>query len=177
MLVALGRKRPPSPDDLAGLLLACHERIRSFVRLAGELGAAAGAPPAGARDPAGRARRYFAEALPLHVADEEASVLPRLRGRAPELDAALERMRSEHAGHEADVARLVALCAAVEARPGRLAELGPELGRVAARLGASFEEHLEAEERVILPAIAAHLTADERAAAVAELRARRSRPA
>ncbi len=177
MLLNLGRKQTPAPDDLVGLLLECHGRIRTFVRLARTVAAAPDAPAEAAGLAAGRVRRYFAEALPLHVADEEQSVEPRLRGRDAALDRALGAMRREHAEHEAATARLVELCALVEADPAQLAGLAGELGALAARLDALFEAHLEAEERSIFPALGALLGEAERRAAIDELRARRRPPA
>lgn len=173
MLVKLGRKQPPAPDDLVGLLLECHERIRTFVGLARSLASSPTSPAEPARDTAARVRRYFVEALPLHVADEEASLAPRLRGRDPELDLALDQMAAEHAEHDASVARLVAACGAIAADPDRLGELAGELGAAADRLADLFAAHLNAEERVIFAALGALLTEAERAAIVGELRARR----
>ncbi|HEU4405739.1 MAG TPA: hemerythrin domain-containing protein [Polyangiaceae bacterium] len=173
MLHELGRKRRPPPGDLVGLLLECHGRIRDFARLACDVAASPEAPAAPARDAAGRVRRYFHEALPLHVADEELSILPRLQGRAPDLDRALDAMRGEHAEHAPDVERLVALCGAVEADPGRLAGLAGELGAVASRLSGLFEAHLDGEERLVFPAIGSLLDDAERGAVLAELRGRR----
>jgi hemerythrin-like domain-containing protein len=176
MLVKLGRKQPPAPGDLAALLLECHERIRSFVRLARDLAASPTSPAASTREAAARVRRYFVEALPLHVADEEESIAPRLRGRSPELDRALEQMCAEHAEHDAAVGRLVALCGALEVDPGRIGALTDELGAAASHLAELFAAHLEAEERVVIPALGVLLSEGEREAVVSELRARRRGP-
>ena len=43
-------------------------------------------PRVGVLEASRRCERYFSEALPLHVEDEEQSLLPRRRGRTPELD-------------------------------------------------------------------------------------------
>ncbi|HEU5061001.1 MAG TPA: hemerythrin domain-containing protein, partial [Kofleriaceae bacterium] len=86
--------------DPVDALLACHDRIRTFVALAGRAAAGAGAPGEIA-EACRRIERYFREAMPLHVADEEESILPRLRGREAALDRALAEMHEQHSAHEA----------------------------------------------------------------------------
>lgn len=161
------------PEGITELLLACHERIRTFAALAIRLGEARELPADQVRDAAHRVRRYFAEALPLHVEDEEHTVLPRLRGRSPELDAALARMHHEHAEHGPQLTTLVATCEALEAAPERFEELRGILHETATALQREFEAHLHLEETVIVPAIARWLPAGEQAEMLAELRARR----
>jgi iron-sulfur cluster repair protein YtfE (RIC family) len=163
---------PAAPEDSAGLVLECHERIRFFLALARRV---AGAGP---RDPdvaeaAARVARYFREALPLHAQDEEESILPRLRGREEEVDLALGEMAREHAAHAAPLAALVGACDALARDPGRLGALSSELAAVAAGLEAHFATHLGREETVIVPAMRRLLSRDEDAAIVRELRARR----
>ena len=71
------------PDDPVDLLLACHMRIRHFGQLASALPGAQEAGAADVIDAAQRLHRYFTVALPLHVADEDESVRPRLDAHAP----------------------------------------------------------------------------------------------
>ena len=161
-MLQIGRKQ--AGETLVGLLLGCHERIRSFLAMAALIDSAA--PDVDVADAAARVRRYFSQALPLHVEDEEESILPRLQGRSPEVDAALDRMHSEHLEHVAPLRSFLdrlrePLCAR------------KELASSAKALLAAFEPHLEAEERVVFPAINALLTFDEQQAIVRELRARR----
>src|SRR5262245_31350447 len=111
MLVRLGERRPSS--DLVDLLLACHERIRRFTAMAARL-AATSAPDAEVRDVAGQIRRYFAESFPLHLADEDEQLAPRLAGTSAEVDAALAQMTTEHATHAPLVARVLAICSTLE---------------------------------------------------------------
>ena len=156
------------------MLLDCHERIRSFTAMAQRLASPdAPASPEEVADTAGKVRRYFAVALPLHARDEEESLIPRLRGLDPAVDRELDAMRAEHADHEPILERLVALCDALVADPSRRGELGPALGETADALAHHFVEHLGREEAVIFPALA-RLAAEERARMVAELRARRA---
>src|SRR5512132_579542 len=109
MLTRLGA--PAAPDDAVGLLLECHDRIRSFLALARRVAQAGPAERDGVAEAAARVRRYFAEALPLHARDEEESILPRLRGREPAVDAELAAMEREHREHGPPLAALVAACA------------------------------------------------------------------
>jgi iron-sulfur cluster repair protein YtfE (RIC family) len=173
MLHAIGRKAPT--EELIELLLACHERIRAFADLAVAIGERADATDAEVVHASERVQRYFSEVLPLHVEDEELGVFPRLSGRSPEVDAALDRMCEEHDQHSAPLRRLLGCCASLPSHPGDVGARA-ELAGVAAGLRAEFELHLEAEERVVFPAIRALLTADEQRSIVRELRARRQPP-
>jgi hemerythrin-like domain-containing protein len=125
--------------------------------------------------PYGTERRYFREALPLHVADEEESLAPRLRGREPVLDAALERIGAEHRRHEPLLAQLVATCEALVTAPDRLAELRGTLVETAAPLASEFEAHLGEEERVVIPALRRLFSPELREALANEVRERRRR--
>ncbi len=173
MLVNIGSSKESS--DVVGLLLACHERIRFFVDLARRLAEAQDASLEEVRAAAARVVRYFSESLPLHVEDEEESILPRLSGREPALDGALETMQREHQEHEPQLRLLVQLCQSIEAHPERFRESRESLKQVAADLERHFHAHLDVEERVVLPAINSLLTQQDRDTMLAELRARRSR--
>jgi hemerythrin-like domain-containing protein len=176
-MITLGKKGARAGDagkDVVDLLLECHERIRSMTALARRLAGASGLPDAEVVDAADRVRRYFGVALALHARDEDESVLPRLRGRSPDLDRELTDMSREHGEHDDPVARVVAACDALAEQPARLAEVAPALDDAARELERHFAVHLEREERVIFPAIRQHLAPDELARMVEELRARRS---
>lgn len=170
MFVQLGARRASS--ELVDLLLACHERIRKFTQAAARLAAGQGAPGAEIAELAAQIRRYFAVSFPLHVADEDDHVAPRLAGTSAEIDDALARMHADHADHAAPVARLVAICAALEADPAQLPAHAAELATVAGTLDAAFAPHLALEERVVFPALA-RLPDAERATMRDALRARR----
>jgi hemerythrin-like domain-containing protein len=163
---------PSEPEDLVGLLLACHERIRRFAGIAVEIGHRDDLPPAEIASAAQRCEKYFDLALPLHVADEEESLLPRLRGVDPDLDAALEAMGAQHREHAILLPELLAALRAVQVSPED-AGARERLRKVATPLARDFEQHLELEERVVFPAILARLSAEAQAQAIAELRARR----
>ncbi len=171
MYVTIGRR--PRPEGLVGLLLECHERIRSFATIAEAVGRQEG-PPEELREASARCRRYFAEALPLHVADEEESILPRLRGKDPTLDAALGTMHGQHEEHAPVLAQLLEELDRVHGDPGDDAARA-RLAEVAARLGKDFEVHLAHEESVIFPKLTSLLSPVEQNAIIAELRERRAR--
>jgi iron-sulfur cluster repair protein YtfE (RIC family) len=170
MQIGLGPRT--APEDIVELLLACHERIRRFSALACALAEAEDLDEAEVAQAATAVVRYFAEALPLHVRDEEESVLPRLKGASAELDAALDRMHGEHEKHEPGLERLLQLCSELGRTPERQAELASELRACARELESAFEAHLAEEERVVLPAVRA-LPPAVRDKMLRELRARR----
>jgi iron-sulfur cluster repair protein YtfE (RIC family) len=170
-MLTIGKRRPA--HDVVDVLLECHERIRAFTAMAARLASASAPPPREVAEAAAKVRRYFADALPLHAADEEESILPRLRGRDPDVDRELAAMHREHGEHEPVLARVVALCAALAEDPSRHAELAPELGDAAEELARHFEAHLAREEQVVFPAIRRTLGEAERARVAEELRARR----
>jgi iron-sulfur cluster repair protein YtfE (RIC family) len=173
MLVNIGPTREPS--DIVDLLLECHERIRSFVGIAHRLAEAGDALPEDVRDAAKRVTRYFTESLPLHVADEEESVLPRLSGKDPGVDHALEAMHQEHAEHEPHVQSLLDICRVLQASPELRSGLRAALMKTATALQVELLTHLDKEEQVILPAIRTFLAPEERKAMLHELRARRQK--
>lgn len=171
MLTRLGGKA--TAEDSVGLLLDCHERIRTFLATAARLTVAGAEPPAALGDAAHRVGRYFAEALPLHARDEEESILPRLRGRDAELDDALETMAREHREHEGPLGRVLAACRALERDPSALPQVAGPLAAAAAELDERFARHLALEEAAVFPAIRRWLSPADDAAVVRELRARR----
>lgn len=174
MLVNIGRRS--RPEGLVDLLLECHQRIRTFSALALAVGQRTDASPEECRDASERCRRYFSEALPLHVADEEQSLLPRLRGADPTLDDALQTMAAQHGEHAPWLADLLVELQRVAASPEDEAARA-RLVRIASHLVEDFERHLEAEERLILPRVKELLSPGQQDEVLAELRARRRSPA
>lgn len=171
MLTRLGR--PAAAGDAVDLLLECHGRIRQFLAMARRVAEAPGVDPAEVGDAAGRVARYFRQALPLHARDEEDSILPRLRGRDPELDRALADMAREHGEHEPPLAALVAACEAVARDPAGHAALAAAVRAPTAELERHFAGHLAREEEVIFPAMRRLLSPADDAAIVGEIRRRR----
>jgi iron-sulfur cluster repair protein YtfE (RIC family) len=165
----------PEPSDIVGMLAACHDRIRSFIALARRLAETQGVSPEEVRDASERIVRYFSESLPLHVADEEQSVIPRLSGRTAELDESLETMHREHQMHDPQLQSLIQICRSLHSDPARIAEARETLRLVSTALERDLLSHLQEEERTVLPAIRTLLTNSEQNAMLDELRDRRSR--
>jgi hypothetical protein len=153
MLVNFGARHGTS--DGVDLLVECHGRIRRHLAMARRLALAARHPDQDIRDTAAQIRRYFTEALPLHVLDEEESVLELLARRDVGLDAELAQMATDHLDHEPAIERLCELCAELEREPRRIEVLGAALAPLAARLEADLLAHLEREERTIFAALRA----------------------
>lgn len=174
MLTKIG-KRPQldAAEDAVALFLDCHERIRAFVALARRLGEPAAGDAAAIRDAAARVHRYFTEALPLHARDEEESLLPRLRGLDPAVDAELAEMSREHGEHGRPLRSLLEACGAIVSDPELHGALAPVIAAAAEELDRHFVEHLRREEEVIFPAVRRLLDARADAEIVRELRARR----
>jgi len=172
MLTNLSARRRTGPPSLVELLAECHGRIRHFVRLAGQVAARRDARADQIAQACADVERYFVEALPLHVADEEASIAPRLRGLSPEVDDALHTMAAQHRRHDPKLAALLRAAAKLRGDPqSEGARL--ELATAAGELEREFEEHLALEESVIFTAIQRLLAPEAQAAIVGELRQRR----
>ncbi|HEY7954570.1 MAG TPA: hemerythrin domain-containing protein [Polyangia bacterium] len=168
-----GQKR--GGDDLTSSLLDCHERIRRFSKLAVRLAQAeAGDPAEQIAEAAAGVRRYFTVALPLHSADEERSIEPRLVVVRPELGETFAKMAREHRQLEALIEELEPSWRRLIDEPARHAEEAARLLGPSERLEALFAIHLVPEETVVFPALAS-LAPEERALALGELRARRQR--
>jgi iron-sulfur cluster repair protein YtfE (RIC family) len=172
MLLQLGQRR--SSEGLVELLLECHGRIRRFLGFARRLATTDGIGAEEARTVAGEIRRYFVVAFPMHLADEDEDLTPRLRGTTRDLDAALARMSEDHVSHASLVGELIELCGVIERDPPQRAALASRLAHAAHALEAALEPHLVLEERVIFPALAGLPPHDQEAIQLA-IRARRER--
>lgn len=161
-----------TPDDLVGFLADCHEGIRRHAALARMLVDADSFSADALSRTALRVRRYFERVVPLHLRDEEDSLLPRLRGLDPALDRELSRRAREHRDYSRAVAALVAACEEVVRVPIRLTRVLPYVGRIAAELEAHFAERMAYEESVIFPAIGRYLDAPSITAAMIEIHRR-----
>jgi iron-sulfur cluster repair protein YtfE (RIC family) len=170
MLVQLGRSRS-QPRDLVDMLLACHARIRSFIALARAAARREGVPEQEIAEGCRAVDVYFREAFPLHLQDEEQSILPRLHGQTADLDACLNTMRCEHAEHEPKVAELLAACAELRRQP-RNPQRRARLEAIAGELELDFARHLALEEEQLFKAVA-QLAPSIQSAIVAEIRERR----
>jgi hypothetical protein len=174
MLLTIRKSAGPGPvaRDALEELLACHERIRRFTRLATQI---AGAGDDDAREAAAAVHRYFTLALPLHAADEDLSLAPRLLAAPcdPQVRAELDHVTREHVEIECLLAELAPIWSAVVRDPSLRQVRAETLDRGAARLLASFEVHLEREERVVFPAARRCLAPADLSELRSEMRARR----
>jgi hemerythrin-like domain-containing protein len=171
MLVTLGQRR--AERDLRGLLLDCHTKIRSFARRAVELSTRDDLPASEVREQCASCERYFTEALPLHVADEDESLRPRMGQCSTAAAEALATMSAQHEEHRALLSALLVALGAMRDR-GSDPETRAALAEVAPRLEREFEAHLAIEETVIFTEIATALSPEQRADVLRELRARRA---
>lgn len=159
-------------NDPVASFLECHEKIRRFTTGLSRLAELEDLAHPLAPDTAAAIARYLEVGLPLHGADEDESLSPRLRGHAigPDVVAALDRMTAEH--HEMDailpelVGLLKGLARAEAIDEARFRALSPRF--VDLMMG-----HIAMEEATIFPACEV-LDAGERTAILDELRRRRT---
>ena len=162
------------PEDAVDLLIGCHQRIRHFTATAVKLAHAQGATDDEIRQAAFAVYRYYSVSLPLHEADEEDTVRPRLDPVAGErVRHALLAMADQHQGIYEFVERLMPLLQLVEKKPGALPQVGGEMCSLTSALDEIFRSHLELEEAVIFPAIREALPESARAEMLAEMQQRR----
>jgi hemerythrin-like domain-containing protein len=160
----------PSFDDPLGMLLACHTRMRrqllTLTRLPGHL--AANGVDAEARAAANAILRYFDQAAPHHHADEDASVLPRVAQRAPNLARLVAAIEADHKDLVRRWRKVRPLLSGIAA--GRNTGLPPALVRETCD---AYLSHLDQEERRLIPVARECLDADALADIGREFAARR----
>ena len=176
MLNQITTPRPAdhSPEDALDLLVSCHNRIRHFTAAASKLAHAQGASHDEIRMTAAGVYRYFSVSLPLHEADEEETLRPRLDAIGDErVHHALLAMHDQHETIDELIERLLPLLLLAERNPGALDQAGGEMCSITKALEEIFRAHLQLEEEAIFPAIREHLSSDIRAAILAEMQQRR----
>lgn len=161
-------------DDAASMLLGCHQRIRHFTEVALRLAENSAAPSEERATAIQSVLRYYTEALPLHEADENDSLHPRLRRVLPEgvLAEANEAMVQQHTEIDALIARLVPMWRELESDPQHPRS---DLLQQTERLQQLWGSHLQLEEEQVIPAMQRYLPADELRSIEAEMRARRQK--
>jgi iron-sulfur cluster repair protein YtfE (RIC family) len=161
-------------DEVTGLLVGCHQRIRHFTSIATKLAHAQTAEHGEIRSAAEAVYRYYSVSLPLHEADEEDSLRPRLNPIADEkLQHALAAMHDQHMAIDELLERLLPLLRMVGNNPATLADAGAEMCSMTKALSEVFEAHLQMEEAMIFPAIQDSLSPADRAILLREMRKRR----
>jgi hemerythrin-like domain-containing protein len=173
MLSNIQTSPKPSSDseDAISLLLGCHQRIRHFTEVALRLARNPEAPASDRADAARSVLRYFQVALPLHEADENESIYPRLRRklRPGALAEANEAMVRQHTEIDAVIAELIPQWQSVAASSSP----SPELLSITRHLQELWDAHLSLEEEHVVPALRQHLTADDLKSIRDEMSARR----
>jgi hemerythrin-like domain-containing protein len=119
------------------------------------------------RDVAG----FFDRAVRRHESDEEASLFPKLAGRA-DLAPVLERLAREHREHESLHARLATLARDLDPKDDAARR---EIESLCDELTRAYRTHIDVEERELFPAARAALDADAIATISREMQARRGR--
>jgi len=138
------------------MLLGCHSRIRYFMQLSRTLAAAQDVPREEVADAAGAILRYFSVALPLHEADENETLFPRIYAALPQgglVREAAETMVEQHKAIDELAAEMLSPCSALHLNPSRLPALARRLEQVACALDQIFTAHLMLEETVIFPVV------------------------
>ncbi len=165
---------PPKSEDAVDLLLGCHQRIRHFTGVAVKLAHAHGATPEEIAQAAAGVHRYYSVSLPLHEADEEQTLHPRLSAVADDrVRHALLAMRDQHQAIDELLEGLLPLLRMVENNPDTLAAVGGEMCSITKALDEMFRAHLQMEEEVIFSAIRSELPETTRSEILRQMRQRR----
>jgi hypothetical protein len=174
MLITVGSARS-SDEGPQALLLACHERIRRFTAMAARMVRQAGFGGEEVAAAASALVRYHTIALPLHQADEEASIAPRLGALqlGDDVGRAIDLMTAQHVALERVIGQLVPHWEALSRDPGRLGELSDTLRPWIDELEPLWLSHLTLEEETLFPLLATQVSPEEQRAVLAEMRARR----
>lgn len=174
--IKLPTAKPAESTTPSEMLLACHQRIRHFSGVAVKLAHAHGVAESEIVQAAAGLHRYFTVALPLHEADENLSLHPRLRRAVPAGELAgpaADAMLDQHQAIDELVERLVPLWQLLQSAPEKLPEAAGEMCGLASRLNEIFQAHLKLEEETIFPAMDKYLSASDQADIVREMQERR----
>lgn len=161
-------------EDVVDLLVGCHQRIRHFTGVAVKLAHAQGASTEEIGQAAAAVHRYYSVSLPLHEADEDQTLEPRLRTVGDEqVRQALLAMGEQHQAIDELLERLLPLLVLVTNNPDTLAEVGGEMCSITKALEEIFRAHLQMEEEIIFPAIRSALPENTRGEILREIQERR----
>jgi iron-sulfur cluster repair protein YtfE (RIC family) len=167
-------KSRPEIEDAVDLLTGCHDRIRHFTGVAVKLAHAQGASAQEIVQAAAGVQRYYTVLLPLHEADEEETLRPRLDATGDErVGHALLAMSDQHMAIDELLERLLPLLTMLQNNPGTIHQVGAEMCLITKALDELFQAHLQLEEEVIFPAIRRALPASTQQEMLREMRERR----
>ncbi|MFT3711819.1 MAG: hemerythrin domain-containing protein [Archangium sp.] len=157
--------------DVIEVLLEAHVETRQIISLASALSSRSAT--ADSRETAQHISDFVEWMLPLHCADEERSLVPRLEGKNATVDSALKRMQLQHSTLEAPLTRLRLICRMIARDVNRLHALRFELSNAADDVQRRLDEHQAFEESAVFPALKKLLYVDELESIADEMRARR----
>ncbi len=160
----------PMPADPVAAFLACHARIRTFCDGLSRMAALSDLGDPRVPASAAQAHRYFSIALPLHAADEDRSLAPRLHAVAPDCDGLMEALARDHAQIDQCLLRLNPMLEALS--QGEIVPVEALREQVDTLRGILLP-HIEREERELFPRCVALSEAD-RHEILTELFARRA---
>ena len=179
MPIQIGANPGHTFGEPLGLLSDCHRRIEKFLdQLLLVTEQARGGPLTGPqRESLETALRYFRKAAPLHTADEESSLFPRMRATgdpaAAEAFAALDSLEAEHRAADADHAE-VDMLGQEWLTEGCLSSTETErLTKTLQRLKALYARHIAVEDLEVFPLAGQLLSADMLRTVGREMAARR----
>jgi hemerythrin-like domain-containing protein len=179
MPLTIGAKLDSNFTNPIGVLEDCHRRIERFLGVLAAVAEQARERPLDEeqRRALAGALRYFREAAPRHVADEEESLFPRLRqSRSLEAAEALNRLEEDHAAVQAWHRELEKL-GDHWLTSGRLARDDFERYETLVRcLKDAYGPHIALEDEEIFPSARRVLSAVELRAVGQEMAARRGMP-
>lgn len=180
MPVQIGSQGQPGFDEPFELMMDCHRRIEHFLAILERVVDCTGDGPLGPEAQAAvqAALRYFRHAAPKHTADEEESLLPRLRElddpSARQLLEEAEDLEAEHRHAE----KLHAFVDGVFVEWLEAEGISPEkrsaLQRDLESLRSLYHRHIAFEDHELFPRAAALLTAKNHADIGREMAARRN---
>ncbi|HYG99002.1 MAG TPA: hemerythrin domain-containing protein [Terriglobales bacterium] len=153
------------------LLLGCHQRIRHFTAIARRMAENPTASLDEISEAAAAVYRYFHVALPLHEADENISLDPRLHDVA-EVSQASEEMVRQHTEINRVLKQLLPLWDALCREPEKLPRFASRIMHLVSELERLWDAHLCLEEEQVFPAIQ-RLPREEVAAILSEMKERR----
>ncbi len=165
----IGAKPPAGYDDPAGMLTQCHRKIEQRLAALPRIAAALRAGDPAAPPALAETLDHFDHAGARHTEDEEYSVFPRLAG--DDTRRLLDALSAEHRAHEAIyLAFRTVAKKLIETAPSEA--LVTELETHAAALTSAYRDHIAAEEKDLIPRLAALPPAELRAIGL-EMRLRR----
>lgn len=166
-----------------GMLIECHARIRHFSEMALRLATNPSTRPTEVASATEALCRYFTVALPLHEADENDSIHPRLTAITRDIQsdsfaqaasAACDAMVEQHKAIDVILEQLVSIWKSLQKTPEKAAELSTEMLALSTKLKGLFQDHLKLEEETVFPAIEKLLPPQELEALLFEMKKRRN---